>query len=77
MIDFAIGISGFLVKPDGSKRVCVNLSTSNCSGTPCCSESDVYASTEPPITTLSLKPQQIGTTVVKKTSPITSGFITL
>ncbi|MEY9838563.1 LacI family DNA-binding transcriptional regulator [Streptacidiphilus sp. EB103A] len=30
----------------------------------CCSESDVYATTEPPITTLSLKPQRIGTTVV-------------
>ncbi len=30
----------------------------------CCSESDVYATTEPPITTLSLKPRKIGTTVV-------------
>lgn len=30
----------------------------------CCSESDVYAKTEPPITTLSLKPRRIGTTVV-------------
>ncbi|TWF98695.1 LacI family DNA-binding transcriptional regulator [Kitasatospora viridis] len=30
----------------------------------CCSESDVYAGTEPPITTLSLKPRRIGTTVV-------------
>jgi DNA-binding LacI/PurR family transcriptional regulator len=30
----------------------------------CCSESDVYATTEPPITTLSLKPRRIGTTVV-------------
>lgn len=30
----------------------------------CCSESTVYASTEPPITTLSLKPGRIGTTVI-------------
>ncbi|NYI05452.1 LacI family DNA-binding transcriptional regulator [Allostreptomyces psammosilenae] len=31
----------------------------------CCSESDVYAGTEPPVTTLSLKPRLIGTTVVE------------
>ncbi|NEA76553.1 substrate-binding domain-containing protein, partial [Streptomyces sp. SID13588] len=31
----------------------------------CCSESSVYASTEPPITTLSLKPGKIGTAVVQ------------
>lgn len=31
----------------------------------CCSESTVYASTEPPITTLSLKPRRIGTAVVQ------------
>ncbi|GGO86373.1 LacI family DNA-binding transcriptional regulator [Wenjunlia tyrosinilytica] len=31
----------------------------------CCSESDVYATTEPPITTLSLKPGRIGTAVVQ------------
>lgn len=31
----------------------------------CCSESTVYASTEPPITTLSLKPGRIGTTVIQ------------
>ncbi|MBU7597750.1 LacI family transcriptional regulator [Streptomyces sp. P38-E01] len=31
----------------------------------CCSESTVYAATEPPITTLSLKPGRIGTTVVQ------------
>jgi DNA-binding LacI/PurR family transcriptional regulator len=30
----------------------------------CCSESSVYATTEPPITTLSLKPGRIGTAVV-------------
>ncbi|OEU96060.1 LacI family DNA-binding transcriptional regulator [Streptomyces oceani] len=30
----------------------------------CCSESTVYASTEPPITTLSLKPGRIGNTVI-------------
>lgn len=30
----------------------------------CCSESGVYATTEPPITTLSLKPGRIGTTVI-------------
>jgi DNA-binding LacI/PurR family transcriptional regulator len=30
----------------------------------CCSESDVYATTEPPISTLSLKPARIGTTAV-------------
>jgi DNA-binding LacI/PurR family transcriptional regulator len=31
----------------------------------CCSESNVYATTEPPITTLSLKPGRIGTAVVQ------------
>jgi DNA-binding LacI/PurR family transcriptional regulator len=31
----------------------------------CCSESNVYASTEPPITTLSLKPGRIGNTVIQ------------
>ncbi|MEU1617352.1 LacI family DNA-binding transcriptional regulator [Streptomyces sp. NPDC005722] len=31
----------------------------------CCSESTVYATTEPPITTLSLKPGRIGTAVVQ------------
>ncbi|KOG48204.1 transcriptional regulator, partial [Streptomyces varsoviensis] len=31
----------------------------------CCSESMVYATTEPPITTLSLKPRRIGTAVVQ------------
>ncbi|WP_240979756.1 LacI family DNA-binding transcriptional regulator [Streptomyces sp. HNM0574] len=31
----------------------------------CCSESTVYATTEPPITTLSLKPGRIGNTVVQ------------
>ncbi len=31
----------------------------------CCSESSVYASTEPPITTLSLKPGRIGNTVIQ------------
>lgn len=31
----------------------------------CCSESSVYAATEPPITTLSLKPRRIGTAVIQ------------
>ncbi|WP_019547779.1 LacI family DNA-binding transcriptional regulator [Streptomyces sulphureus] len=31
----------------------------------CCSESTVYATTEPPVTTLSLKPRRIGNTVVQ------------
>lgn len=31
----------------------------------CCSESSVYAATEPPITTLSLKPGRIGNTVIQ------------
>jgi DNA-binding LacI/PurR family transcriptional regulator len=31
----------------------------------CCSESSVYATTEPPITTLSLKPGRIGNTVIQ------------
>ncbi|WP_344524230.1 LacI family DNA-binding transcriptional regulator [Streptomyces albiaxialis] len=31
----------------------------------CCSESTVYATTEPPITTLSLKPGRIGNTVIQ------------
>ena len=33
---FAYGISGFLVKPDGSNRTCENFSTSASSGTPYC-----------------------------------------
>ena len=41
MIDFAIGISGLPVKPDGSKRVCMNLSTSVLSGTPYCNASEI------------------------------------
>jgi hypothetical protein len=32
----AYGISGFLVKPEGSKRTCENFSTSASSGTPYC-----------------------------------------
>lgn len=31
----------------------------------CCSESTVYAATEPPVTTLSLKPRRIGTAVIQ------------
>ncbi|MFK4274183.1 substrate-binding domain-containing protein, partial [Streptomyces milbemycinicus] len=31
----------------------------------CCSESTVYRTTEPPVTTLSLKPRRIGTAVVQ------------
>ena len=46
MIDLAIGISGFLVKPCGSKRVCENLSTSACSGTPYCSASEIAVANE-------------------------------
>ncbi|OIV38483.1 LacI family transcriptional regulator [Mangrovactinospora gilvigrisea] len=31
----------------------------------CCSESDAYTATDPPVTTLSLRPRQIGTTAVQ------------
>lgn len=31
----------------------------------CCSESTLYAATEPPVTTLSLKPRRIGTAVIQ------------
>ena len=31
----------------------------------CCSESNVYSTTEPPVTTLSLKPRRIGNTVIE------------
>src|SRR5881409_3534052 len=41
MRDFAIGMSGFLVKPDGSKRTWLNLETSTSSGTPYCSAIEV------------------------------------
>ena len=34
MIDLAMGISGFFVKPDGSKRIWLNLSTKTLNGTP-------------------------------------------
>ena len=38
---FAYGISGFLVKPEGSKRTCENFSTSASSGTPYCSAIEI------------------------------------
>src|SRR5437764_13644808 len=37
MMDFAYGTWGFDVNPDGSNRVCVNLSTRTFKGTPYCS----------------------------------------
>ena len=65
MIDFAIGISGFRVKPLGSNRVCVNLSTRSCSGTPCCSESEVM------VAKLSIRPEMVepSLAMVMKISP--------
>src|SRR6202035_1248554 len=51
MIDFAYGICGFLVKPDGSKRMCANLSTRNCSGTLYCSAYEIAVAKE------SIKPE--------------------
>ena len=36
MIDLAKPMSGLLVQPLGSKRVCANFSQSSFSGTPCC-----------------------------------------
>ena len=41
MIDLAIGISLLLVNPSGSNRTWLNLSTSDSSGTPYCSEIEV------------------------------------
>ena len=38
---FAYGISGFFVKPEGSKRTCENFSTSVSSGTPYCSDIEI------------------------------------
>src|SRR5208282_2883411 len=41
MIDLAYGICGFLVKPEGSKRMWENLSTKNWSGTPYWSANEI------------------------------------
>ena len=38
---FAYGISGFLVKPEGSNRTWENFSTSVSSGTPYCSDIEI------------------------------------
>ena len=65
MIDLASGISGFSVKPDGSKRVCVNLSHSSRSGTPCCSASEIA------VAKLSIRPEIVepSLAIVTKISP--------
>ncbi len=46
MIDLAIGISGFLVNPEGSKRMWLNLSTNPLSGTPYCSAMEIAVAKE-------------------------------
>ena len=46
MIDLAIGISGFLVKPEGSKRIWLNLSTRTLNGTPYCSDMEIAVANE-------------------------------
>ena len=51
MIELARGISGFPVKPEGSKRVRENLSHSRRSGTPCCSASEIA------VAKLSIRPE--------------------
>jgi len=65
MIDLAYGICGFLVKPDGSKRMCENLSTRNCSGTPYCSANEIAVANE------SIKPEMVEPCfdIVTKISP--------
>ena len=65
MIDLAIGMSGFLVKPDGSKRVWLNLSTSACSGTPYCSASEIAVAKR------SIRPEMVepSLAIVMKSSP--------
>ena len=45
-MDFAIGICGLPVKPDGSNRMWLSLSTITCRGTPCCSASDMQIASE-------------------------------
>src|SRR5918996_8458 len=71
MIDLAIGISEFLVKPEGSKRVWVNLSTRSCSGTPCCSASEVM------VAKLSIRPEIVepSLAMVMKISPELPRFV--
>src|SRR5438034_142634 len=41
MMDLAKPMSGLLVQPLGSKRVCANFSHSILSGTPCCNDSEM------------------------------------
>ena len=51
--NFAIGISRLLVKPDGSKRVWLNLSTSVFSGTPYWRASEVM------VAMVSIRPETV------------------
>ena len=52
-MNLAIGISGFLVKPEGSKRVWLNLSTRVCSGTPYWSAIEIEVASE------SIRPEMV------------------
>ncbi len=65
MIDLAIGISGFLVKPDGSNRVWLNLSTRVCSGTPYCKAIEIEVARE------SISPEMVEPSfaITRKISP--------
>ena len=58
-------MSGLPVKPDGSKRVWLNLSTSTFSGTPYCSDSEMAVAKE------SIRPETVepSLAMVMKSSP--------
>ena len=65
MIDLAMGISGLPVKPEGSKRVWLNLSTRTLSGTPYCSAREMA------VAKLSIRPEttEPSLAMVMKSSP--------
>ncbi len=65
MTDLAIGISLLFVKPEGSKRVWLNLSTSALSGTPYWSEIDVI------VAIVSISPETVlpSLAIFRKISP--------
>jgi hypothetical protein len=65
VIDFAIGMSGLPVKPEGSNRVWLNLSESTLRGTP------YWSAIEMDVAKLSIRPEttEPSLAIVTKSSP--------
>ena len=65
MTDLAIGISLLFVKPEGSNRVWLNLSTKALSGTPYCKEIEVI------VAIVSMRPETVlpSFAIFRKISP--------